>query len=284
MAAGLDELLATQGGVVTTAQALTVLTRRGLETHLKCGALQKVWYGVYSRDNPNTTLRLRGLDLITGTTVAACMGTAAAVYGFDTERTADLHVLNPDGRQLRSAAGLVVHRREGAPLNLVAGRPATTPDWTAIEVARGLRRPRALATLDAALRSRTCSPAELSRILGLHSGRRGIVTTREMLSLASPLAESPMESEARLAMLDGDCRRRRCSTKLWTSMADSGGSTSHGRSTALPPNMTALTGTAAPTLSVETASAPRPCRICPGSSCRSSLRMSGIIPPNLCAG
>ncbi|MDP7736655.1 endonuclease domain-containing protein [Mycobacterium paragordonae] len=203
MAAGLDELLATQGGVVTTAQALTVLTRRGLETHLKCGALQKVWYGVYSRDNPNTTLRLRGLDLITGTTVAACMGTAAAVYGFDTERTADLHVLNPDGRQLRSAAGLVVHRREGAPLNLVAGRPATTPDWTAIEVARGLRRPRALATLDAALRSRTCSPAELSRILGLHSGRRGIVTTREMLSLASPLAESPMESEARLAMLDG---------------------------------------------------------------------------------
>ncbi len=203
MGADLDRLLTAQGGVVTAAQALTALTRRGLETHLKCGALQRVWYGIYSRDNPTAAIRLRGLDLITGTTVAACLGTAAAAYGFDTERTADLHVLNPDGRQLRSTKGLVVHRREGAPLTVIGGRPATTPEWTAIEVARGLRRPRALATLDAALRSGTCDCGELTRTLHLQSGRRGVVTAREMLSLASALAESPMESEARLVMLDG---------------------------------------------------------------------------------
>jgi hypothetical protein len=148
-------------------------------------------------------LRLRGLDLAAGTSVAACLGTAAAAYGFDTERTADLHVINPGGRRLRSADGLVVYRREGAPLARVGGRLATTPAWTAIEVARCLRRPRALATLDAALRSGTCSRLDLERTVKSQSGRRGIVHVRELLGLACPLAESPMESEARLVMIDG---------------------------------------------------------------------------------
>ncbi len=145
--------------MVTSAQVLTYLTRRGLEAELKHGPLQKIWYGIYGYGRITTELRLRGLDLATGTSVAVCLGTAAAAYGFDTEEPVDLHVLNPPDQQLRSADGLVVHRREGAPLSEVAGRPATTPEWTAIEVARTLRRPRALATLDAALRSGTVPAA-----------------------------------------------------------------------------------------------------------------------------
>lgn len=201
--AELDQLLEAQGGVVTAAQALTYLTRRGLEAEVKSGALKKVWHGIYGQGQVTTGLRLRGLDLVAGTTVAACMGTAALAYGFDTERTADVHVLHPDSHRLRSSPGLVVHRREGAPLTLVGGRPATAPAWTAIEVARGLRRHRALATLDAALRSGTCRRDELERAIEQQAGRRGIVTMRELLPLASPLAESPMESEARLVMIDG---------------------------------------------------------------------------------
>jgi hypothetical protein len=201
--AELDRLLTAQGGVVTSAQALTHLTRRALEADLKCGVLQKVWYGVYSRCEISDGVRLRGLDLATGTTIAVCLSTAAAVYGFDTERDRYLHVLNPAGQQLRPTRGLVVHRRAGAPLTIIAGRPATTPEWTAIEVARGLRRPRALATLDAALRSGTCRRIELERVVKQHSGRRGVVAVRELLPLASPLAESPMESEVRLVMIDG---------------------------------------------------------------------------------
>lgn len=200
---GLGMLLDRQGGVATSAQALTFLTRRELEAQVNTGALQKVWHGIYGRGHLTTAMQLRGLDLATGTSVAACMGTAAAVYGFDTESGPGLHVLEPDGRRLRSADGLIVHRREGAPLTMVRGRPATAPAWTAIEVARGLRRPRALATLDAALRSASCSRDELTRMLRLQSGRRGVVNVRELLPLASPLAESPMESEARLVMIDG---------------------------------------------------------------------------------
>jgi hypothetical protein len=201
--AELERLLEAQGGVVTSAQALDHLTRRGLESDLKYGVLQQLWYGIYGRGEITDALRLRGLDLATGTTVATCLSTAADAYGFDTEQDTHLHVLNPSGQQLRPTRGLVVHRRDGAPLTVVAGRPATTPAWTAIEVARGLRRGRALATLDAALRSGTCDRDELRRVLKRHSGRRGVVAVRELLPMASPLAESPMESEARLVMLDG---------------------------------------------------------------------------------
>ena len=203
MHAEFRRLLDQQGGVVTSAQALTFLGRRGLQQQLNCTALQRIWRGVYGSGEATIGLRLRGLDLAAGTTVAACMATAAAAYGFDTERPPDLHVLNPGGRRLRSTDGLVVHRRADAPLILVAGRPATAPAWTAIEVARSLRRPRALATLDAALRSGACSRVELEQVVKQQSGRRGIVTVRELLGIASPLAESPMESEARLVMIDG---------------------------------------------------------------------------------
>src|SRR5262249_27942126 len=119
MNAELCGLLDRQGGVVTSAQALTFLTRRGLEAELNSGGLQKIWYGIYGRGRVDRGLQLRALDLATGTTVAACLGTAAAIYGFDTEETADLHVLNPPSQQLRSGDGLVVHRREGAPLTRV---------------------------------------------------------------------------------------------------------------------------------------------------------------------
>ncbi|MCV7061282.1 type IV toxin-antitoxin system AbiEi family antitoxin domain-containing protein, partial [Mycolicibacterium vaccae] len=79
----LTRLLDQQGGVVTSGQALTLLTRRELESALKHGVLQWLWHGVYCRGEVDTQLRLRGLDLATGNTVAMCLGTAAAAYGFD---------------------------------------------------------------------------------------------------------------------------------------------------------------------------------------------------------
>jgi hypothetical protein len=203
MPAGLETLFNTQGGVATTAQLLSFFSRNQLDIRIERGEFVKVWPGVYASDEPDTITRLHGLDLRAGEPVAICLGTAAAAYGFDTEEVVDLHVLNPVGHQLRNSDGLVVHRREGAPLTDIGGRPSTTPEWTAVEVARGLRRPRALAALDAALRSGTCDRDRLRAIASCHAGRRGIVNVRELIPLAAAEAESPMESEARLAMLDG---------------------------------------------------------------------------------
>ncbi|MFL6083420.1 MAG: hypothetical protein ACJ74F_09465 [Mycobacterium sp.] len=203
MPTDLDRLLDAQGGVATTAQLLQIFSRSRLDIGIRDGELMKVWPGVYSREEPDALLRLRGLDLRAREPVAVCLGTAAAAYGFDTEEVDDLHVLNPVRHQLRNSDGLIVHRRDDAPLGDVDGRLATTPEWTAVEVARALRRPRALATLDAALRSGTCDRRQLRGAADRQAGRRGIVHVRELIPLAAPEAESPMESEARLAMLDG---------------------------------------------------------------------------------
>jgi hypothetical protein len=199
----LDELLDEQDGVATSGQLLGVLTRRGLESKVNAGELVKVWPGLYGRGEIDDLVRLRALDLRAGVRVPICLATAARAHGFDTEDVADLHVLNPVQHQLRCVDGLFVHRRDGAPLTVVEGRLATAPAWTAVEVARGLRRPRALATLDAALRSGTCDRRELRAAVARQAGRRGIVAVRELIPFAASEAESPMESEARLVMIDG---------------------------------------------------------------------------------
>ncbi len=198
----LDALFDRHGGVATTGQLRGVLTRRGLQSAAERGEVVKVWSGVYAREEVDDVVRLRGLDLRAGTPVPVCLATAARAYGFDTEDVVDLHVLNPGCGQLRNADGLVVHRRDGAPLAVVDGRPATAPAWTAVEVARALRRPRALATLDAALRSGCCDRRQLTLAAMAQAGRRGIVMVRDLIPLADMRAESPMESEARLVMID----------------------------------------------------------------------------------
>lgn len=199
----LETLFTRQCGLATTTQILQAVSRRHLQMLLNCTAVERIWHGVYSLGPADSDRRLRGLDLTSGQEVAICLGTAARAYGFDTEDDADLHVLNPTGQQLRPAPGLVVHRRDGAPLSTVSGRSATAPAWTAVEVARALSRPRALATLDAALRSPHCSPTALSGAVVAQPGRRGIVKVRQLLPLADRRSESPMESEARLVMIEG---------------------------------------------------------------------------------
>ena len=180
---------------------LSVMTRQELDVQVRNGGLVRVWYGVYAAGEPDLIGRLAALDLFLGQHAVACMGTAADLYGFDLENTSAVHVLDP-GVRMRPTVGLMVHQRTGAPLQRVAGRLATAPAWTAIEVARTLRRPRALATLDAALHSMRCTRAELESAVREQKGRRGIVHVRELLPFADGRAESGMESEARLVMID----------------------------------------------------------------------------------
>ena len=199
----IKRLLDDQMGVATSGQILRHMSRRAFESAVNSGVLERIWHGIYCFGEPDDEKRLRGLDLACGIKVMVCLGTAAAMYGFDNEQPTDLHVLSPPGSRLRSSDGLVVHRRDGAPLSEVDGRPATAPAWTAVEIARSLLRPRALATLDAALRSGTCQRADLWRAAVEQAGRRGIVGVRDLIPLSDARAESPMESEARLVMIDG---------------------------------------------------------------------------------
>ena len=80
-------LLEECGGVATTAQLLTVMTREKLLVEVRTGGLVRVWYGVYAATAPDLIGRLAALDLFMGQHAVACMGTAAALYGFDLENT-----------------------------------------------------------------------------------------------------------------------------------------------------------------------------------------------------
>ncbi|MBU3749753.1 MAG: type IV toxin-antitoxin system AbiEi family antitoxin domain-containing protein [Mycobacterium sp.] len=198
----IHDLFAANGGLVTTAQLLSVITKKALASHLEAGAIVRVWHGVYALEPPDTLGRLTALEVVTGRPIVACLGTAAEFHGFDIEGDSRLHVLDP-GVRIRPNRDLMVHQRLGAPLRRVSGRLMTAPAWTAVEIARTVNRRRVLATLDAALRSGGCSTAELARAVAEQKGRRGIVAVRDLLPLADGLAESPMESEARLVFHDG---------------------------------------------------------------------------------
>jgi hypothetical protein len=198
----IEELFMANGGVATRKQLLAMMSRGTLAAHIKAGALVRVWHGVYALSPPDALAKLNGLDLIARERMVACLGTAAELHGFDTERDDRIHVLDP-GVRMRPVTGLMVHQRTGAPLTRVHNRLATAPAWTAVEVARTLKRPRVLAVLDAALRSGTCTREEIGAAIGEQKGRRGIVNVRNLSAYADGRAESPMESETRLVFIDG---------------------------------------------------------------------------------
>jgi len=198
----IDDVFQSNGGLATREELLAVMSPKMVSAHLRAGSIIRVWHGVYASSPPGTVGRLAALDLATGKTLVACMATAAQLYGFDTENDGRIHVLDPAVR-MRPNSGLMVHQRIGAPLRRVEGRLATAPAWTAVEVARALRRPRALATLDAALCSGACTGVELDAAIREQKGRRGIVKVRNLVGYADGRAESPMESEARLVFIDG---------------------------------------------------------------------------------
>ena len=160
----IDEVFAANGGLATRAQVLTAMNPKTLARRVATGSIVRVWHGVYASAEPDLFGRLAALELAVGRPIVACMHTAATLYGFGTEDTPRVHVLDP-GVRVRPNASLMVHQRLGAPLKRVQGRMATAPAWTAVEVARTQWRPRVLATLDAALRSGSCDRDGLAAAL-----------------------------------------------------------------------------------------------------------------------
>ncbi len=179
-----------------------MMSYRTLVRRIRDGKIVRVWQGVYAQHPPNTIDRLAALDLVSGKSIVACMHTAAELHGFSTESDTRIHILDPAVR-MRVSANLMVHQRIGAPLKHIQGRLATSPAWTAVELARTLRRPRALAVLDAVLFKRCCTTTELCTAVDEQKGRRGIVKVRELIQLIDGRSESPMESEARLVFIEG---------------------------------------------------------------------------------
>lgn len=129
--------------------------------------------------------------------------TAAALLGFGVLASDDVHLVVPAGDAFPQRSGITVHRSivPVTPFE-VRGVPCTTPARTAIDLARLLPRPDALAVLDAALASQVVTTDDLAAELGSHRRLRGCRQAAALVPLADGRAECVQETRLRLILHD----------------------------------------------------------------------------------
>ncbi|MGY1692197.1 type IV toxin-antitoxin system AbiEi family antitoxin domain-containing protein [Geodermatophilus sp. SYSU D01105] len=201
-------LVAAQHGVFTTAQALSHVTDAELRRHVRAGRWRRTrWRGVLvDGELPDCpALQLRAAALAAGADLVACHSTAAAVWGFGVIGDPTLHFLGPPQLVNRRLPGVQVHPSSLGTDDavLVDGVWCTPPARTACDVVRTTAPLDGLATLDAALRSGTCTPADLVAAAESMRGLRQVARLRELVPHADAGAESPMESRMRWRFIDG---------------------------------------------------------------------------------
>ncbi|MEU4639191.1 DUF559 domain-containing protein [Micromonospora sp. NPDC023814] len=137
---------------------------------------------------------------------AAIAGPSAAyLWGVDLlPRNAPVSVLLSRPARLRPHPQLAVTRSAlpGSDLTCFGGLPVTTPLRTAFDLARRGPRDEALVAVDAMLHRRVVGLPALQAYADTRSRWPGLPLLREVLALAEPLSESPMETRLRLLLLD----------------------------------------------------------------------------------
>lgn len=202
----LYRLVAAQGGVFTTAQALEHCGDTELRALVRSGRWRRSRYrGVLLDgelpDTPQTLVRAAALAV--GGDLVACHSTAALLWRFDVLGPETLHFLGPPELVNRRRPGIQVHpsRLGTDDAVLVDGIWCTPAARTACDVVRLTPHIDGLATLDAALRSGSCTRDELAGAAEAQAGLRQVVRLRRLVPHADPRVDSPMESRMRWRFL-----------------------------------------------------------------------------------
>lgn len=203
----LYRLVAAQGGVFTTAQALDHCGDTELRALVRSGRWRRSRYrGVLLDgelpDTPHTLVRAAALAV--GGDLVACHSTAALLWRFDVLGPETLHFLGPPELVNRRRPGIQVHPSSLGTDDavLVDGVWCTPAARTACDVVRLTPPIDGLATLDAALRSGSCSQGELAGAAEAQAGLRRVVRLRRLVPHADPRTDSPMESRMRWRFID----------------------------------------------------------------------------------
>lgn len=133
------------------------------------------------------------------------MHSAAERLGMAAPATPYVHVMVPPGSPKPDVPGVFVHEAKlpvPEPVH-VRGIPCVPPVRCAVDLARGVARRDALATLDSALRTGGVTTADLFREIAGHGGLRGVRQARDLAAMADGGAECPQESHLRLLLIDG---------------------------------------------------------------------------------
>lgn len=187
------------------------LDRRALGRLVSAGDLRRPFRGVYvdARVPDTRTARILCLRLVIPPYAVVWGRTAAWVWGLDVFAPSERELLVPEcavphhwARMKHPGVRVVEAMLPARDVTEQAGVRLTTPPRTALDLARHLSRPMALAALDAFTHAELATVAALTAGLGPLKGFRGIVQARDLVALVEPSTESPGESWLRLRIID----------------------------------------------------------------------------------
>ena len=186
-------------------------TRHGLTRAVSCGLLRRPLRSVYVDDSvPDTRdLRISSLVLVLPDHAVVWGRTAAWVWGVDSFGPDEQDLVVPEyvvphhrGRKRDAGVRPVEARIAVEDVDVVGGIRLTSPSRTALDLARHLDRPWALAALDAFTHDGLVTTPELEARLPALFHHPGIVQARELVPLVEPKTESWGESVLRLRVVD----------------------------------------------------------------------------------
>lgn len=198
----------------TTADAERLALRRDgdLRRLSRLGLVRRVARGVYVDAAVPDSLHLRAaaVGLVVPPGSAVCGRTAAWLWGVDAlamgahRELPAVDVMALPGANASRRCGVFGSSGPLLDSDVVSlgGTLVTTPARTAADLARLLRRPDALASLDAMLQVPGLTPDDIRAVLDRFARHRGVVQARELVVIADPRAESPQERRARLRCID----------------------------------------------------------------------------------
>lgn len=187
--------------LVRSALAAGIITRQDLRARFR-GIHPKVY--AWKTAELTYARKIRAAWLWGGSNSILCGGAAAVLHGekyFGTELVDDeVQLWLPTWRT--APPGIVVRGWSARPESLrIRGMPATTPDRTAIDLARQLRSDtRAIAALDSMCNAGGTEPDAIAATGFVMAGQPGVRRVLGLLPEVDPLAESPKETEMRLIM------------------------------------------------------------------------------------
>ncbi len=170
-------IASTQFGLITTRQALGVVSRRDLERAVRTGSLVRVAQGVYvfAGVPPSWERLVMTAVLAAGEGVRVSHAAAAVLWGlpgFDGRLRPPPEVTVPNGRWPR-LRGVVVHSSsmiDGVHQARLGGWPITSIARTLCDVAPRLSASALTATLDQALVTRMVTVEQMNEMLALRAG------------------------------------------------------------------------------------------------------------------
>ncbi len=206
------------------------LSRHELDALLSTGQVVQPVRGLYldARRADDGDHRARGLGLLLRDGWAAGRTTAAWVHGIDV-RTPGRHtaplplvVVVPRGTTPPRRAGVVAFAEPLADHDVVVvrGTPVTTPERTALDLARWAPPFLGLGALDAFAHAGLVEVDRLELRLREWKGDRGVARARQLVGWCDPRTESQGESWFRLRLLEAGFPRPRVQVSLGYELVD----------------------------------------------------------------